>query len=106
MEAQFFALPQYLEQSRAQQRQAPPTSFPPDNMGFSGGPQMTPTPSQQPTMGRMPNGWPQHHPQQQQQQQSPFIGQAPQGFSNNINIQDLFGGAEWNAMIMDPGFRQ
>ena len=25
---------------------------------------------------------------------------------SNINIQDLFGGAEWNAMIMDPGFRQ
>jgi hypothetical protein len=74
-------------------------------MGFNGGPQMTSTPSQQPNMGRMPNGWPQHHPQQHQQQ-SPFIGQAPQGFSNNINIQDLFGGAEWNAMIMDPGFRQ
>jgi len=105
MEAQFFALPQYLEQSRAHQRQVPPTSFPPDNMGFNGGPQMTSTPSQQPNMGRMPNGWPQQHPQQHQQQ-SPFIGQAPQGFSNNINIQDLFGGAEWNAMIMDPGFRQ
>jgi hypothetical protein len=107
MEAQFFALPQYLEQSRAHQRQAPPTSFPPDNMGFNGGPQMTSTHSQQPNMSRMSNGWPQQHPQQQQQQQqSPFIGQAPQGFSNNINIQDLFGGAEWNAMIMDPGFRQ
>jgi hypothetical protein len=100
MEAQFFALPQYLEQSRAHQRHCPPTSFPPDNMGFNGGPQMTSNPSH---MGRMSNGWPQN---QQQQQQSPFIGQAPQGFSNDINIQDLFGGAEWNAMIMDPGFRQ
>ena len=72
---------------------------------------MTSTPSQQQqsNMGRMPNGWPQQqhpHQQQHQQQQSPFIGQAPPGFSNNINIQDLFGGAEWNAMIMDPGFRQ
>lgn len=102
MEAQFFALPSYLEQSRGQQRQVPPTSFPTDNMNFNGGPQMTPTPSQQPNMGRMSNGWPQH------QQQSPFNNgsQAPQNFSNNLNIQDLFGGAEWNAMIMDPGFRQ
>lgn len=103
MEAQFFALPPYLEQSRAQQLAGPPNSFPQDNVGFNGGPtaqQMASTPSQQPNMGRMPNGWP--------QQQSPFNGAggpAQQNF-NNINIQDLFGGAEWNAMIMDPGFRQ
>jgi hypothetical protein len=105
MEAQFFALPPYLEQSSSHQRHAPPTSFPQDSMGFNGGGQMTATPShQQNNMSRMPNGWPQH------QQQSPFgngvNGQAQQGFNNNINIQDLFGGAEWNAMIMDPGFRQ
>lgn len=111
MEAQFFALPPYLEQSRSQQQQqqqAPPTSFPYDNVSFGGnpaGPPMTPTPSQQPNgMTSMPNGWP--------QQQAPFGnsvgGQAQQQQQNfaNINIQDLFGGAEWNAQIMDPGFRQ
>jgi hypothetical protein len=114
MEAQFFALPPYLEQSSSNQRHAPPTSFPQsqDNIGFNGGgPQMTSTHSQHQhnnSMGRMPNGWPQH-----QHQQSLFgngvngQSQQQQGFSNsNINIQDLFGGAEWNAMIMDPGFRQ
>lgn len=102
MEAQFFALPPYLEQSSGQQRHAAPTSFPSDTVGFNNGPQMTSAPPQQHNMGRVPNGWPQH------QQQSPFNGggQGQQGFSNNINIQDLFGGAEWNAMIMDPGFRQ
>jgi len=107
MEAQFFALPPYLEQSRSQQRQGgPPTSFPSDNIGFNGGhaaPPMTSNPAQQQAnMGRMPSGW-------SHQQQSPFNGaggvQQQQDF-NNINIQDLFGGAEWNAMIMDPGFRQ
>jgi len=107
MEAQFFALPPYLEQSRSQQRHGPSTSFPPDNLGFNGGPAAPPMTSnpqqqQQANMGRMPNGWP-------HQQQSPFNGaggvQQQQDF-NNINIQDLFGGAEWNAMIMDPGFRQ
>ena len=51
-------------------------------------------------MGRMPNGWP------HQQPQPSFNGMQPQQDFNNINIQDLFGGAEWNAMIMDPGFRQ
>jgi hypothetical protein len=104
IEAQFFALPPYLEQSSGQQRHLPPTSFSPDNMGYNRGPHMTPAHSQQRNMGRMQNGWPQH------QQQAPFNGAGgqaqPQGFSNDINIQDLFGGAEWNAMIMDPGFRQ
>ena len=55
---------------------------------------------QQANMGRMPNGWP------HQQAQASFNGMQPQQDFNNINIQDLFGGAEWNAMIMDPGFRQ
>ncbi|KAM0719615.1 hypothetical protein Q7P37_003745 [Cladosporium fusiforme] len=114
MEAQFFALPPYLEQSRGpqQQPQAPPTSFPYDGVGFGGapaGPPMTPTPSQQPNgMGPMPNGWP---PQHHQQQASFNNGVGPQAQPQqqnfaNINIQDLFGGAEWNAQIMDPGFRQ
>lgn len=101
MEAQFFALPPYLEQSRSQQPGAAPTSFPSENLGFNAAPpaQMTSTPAQQPNgMGQMPHGW-----------QPPFEGgnggQGQQNF-NNINIQDLFGGAEWNAMIMDPGFRQ
>jgi hypothetical protein len=105
MEAQFFALPPYLEQSRSQQRNGPPASFPSDNVGFNGGPAlppMTPNPHQQQqhqaNMGRMTNGWP--------QQQPSFNGMQPQQDFNNINIQDLFGGAEWNAMIMDPGFRQ
>jgi len=105
MEAQFFALPPYLEQSRSQQRPGPPMSFPSDSIGFNGGPAappMTSNPTQQPqqtNLGGMPNGW-------SHQQQPPFNGMQPQQDFNNINIQDLFGGAEWNAMIMDPGFRQ
>ncbi|KAK6439026.1 Gypsy retrotransposon integrase-like protein 1 [Oleoguttula sp. CCFEE 5521] len=97
MEAQFFALPPYLEQGRSQQRQGQQqaaTSFPQNNRQFNNYGQM-----QQPGMQQIPNGWP--------QQQHTFGNNqsASQNFAN-INIQDLFGGAEWNAMIMDPGFRQ
>lgn len=116
MEAQFFALPPYLEQSRGGPQRPAPTSFPADGMGFGsgvgggggGGMPMTPTPNG--ALGSMPNGWP-----QQQQAFHPGAGAGGQqqqggggggGNFSNINISDLFGGAEWNAMIMDPGFRQ
>lgn len=80
MEAQFFALPPYIEQSLQQQ----------PNMGFAGGsgppfanggPQMGAS-----TAAQMPDGtaWP---------------GQ-PQ-----VNIGDIFGGAEWNQMLMSGGYQ-
>lgn len=106
MEAQFFALPPYLEQARQQQqRTSAPTSFPQDTSPFT--PNL-PGPRQSGMPQQMQNGWPGQQQQQQQQPPHPFSSQGNNNGQNlsNINIQDLFGGAEWNAMIMDPGFRQ
>lgn len=97
LEAQYFALPPYLEQARQQRQRQQPTSFPQGGVGMNG---MT---SSAQNMQQMSNGWPAHH------QQSGYTGggnATGQPDLSNINIQDLFGGAEWNAMIMDPGFRQ
>ena len=88
MEAQFFALPPYMEQARQQQHQA--TGFPRDSSAFSNGmPLSNGQPMQLPR-----NAW---HGQQQGFQQQPAF--------SDINIQELFGGAEWNPSIMDPGYR-
>jgi hypothetical protein len=81
LEAQFFALPPYIEQRQQAQRQG--INFGPVNFG-NNQPMGTPT-------TQMPNGWP------GQQQAMPQGG----GLSN-INIQDLFGGNEWNPMMMNP----
>lgn len=95
MEAQFFALPPYIQQPRRQQhrqmqQQHQPTSFPTAPMNFStNGPSIgTPAVMQMPN-GLTNDGW------------------TPQSIPNdmsNINIQDIFGGAEWNSMLMNPGF--
>jgi hypothetical protein len=106
MEAQFFALPPYLEQAQQQQRRHAPTGFPQDNAGGYRGMHLPGI--SHPSMQQVPNNWP-GNPHHQAAQSAFGAGQTPanQGQDyNNINIQDLFGGAEWNAMIMDPGFRQ
>ena len=81
LEAQFFALPPYIEQRQQAHQQG--VNFGPVNFGNN---QAMGTPTTQ-----MPNGWP------GQQQAMPQGG----GLSN-INIQDLFGGNEWNPMMMNP----
>ena len=86
MEAQFFALPPYIEQRQQQQQQqaAAPTS----NMGFDmslGGPRQA--------MGA-PNGW------------APQQGGVPQADAmSNINIQDIFGGSEWFGLNNPSGYQ-
>ena len=76
LEAQFFALPPYIEQQRQAQR--PSVNFA-NNTNY-GNNQTLGTP----TTTQMPNGWP---GSQQPMQQG--------GSMTNINIQDLFGGNEW-----------
>ncbi|KAI7103897.1 hypothetical protein KC365_g1409 [Hortaea werneckii] len=101
IEAQFMALPPFIQQQRQQSQPMPqqqPGNFSapaPDPMKFpnGGGQSMNTSPAM-----HMPNGtW---QPQQQQQQQMPGND------LSNINIQDVFGGAEWNSMLggMHPGF--
>jgi hypothetical protein len=82
LEAQFFALPPYIEQRQQAQRQG--VNFP-NGVNF-GNNQHIGTPTTQ-----MQNGW----PAQQQ-------GMPQGGGMSNINIQDLFGGTEWNPMMMNP----
>ena len=105
IEAQFFALPPYIEQRQQQrlqrhqqqqqqqhqqQLQNRAMTFPAGNMDFDNN-QVANNPAAQ-----MPNGvsnnW----------QNQPQMGQD----LSNINIQDIFGGAEWNPMLMNPDFRQ
>ncbi|KAI7523284.1 hypothetical protein KC331_g18759 [Hortaea werneckii] len=99
IEAQFMALPPFIQQQRQQSQSMPqqqPGGFSapaPDPMKFpnGGGQSMNTSP-----VMHMPNGtW---QPQQQQQM--------PGNDLSNINIQDVFGGAEWNSMLggMNPGF--
>ena len=98
MEAQFFALPPFIEQQRHQQQQQQMRGmtsqpqpqpgmggFPPGSAGGFGGQRLgTPT---------MPGGWP-----QQQHNQA-----LPPGDMTNINIQEIFSEAGWNPMLMNPG---
>ncbi|KXL41553.1 hypothetical protein M433DRAFT_77064 [Acidomyces richmondensis BFW] len=91
MEAQFFALPPYMDQRQQQPQQhrvAP--GFLPNAMNFGSG-SATSTPTSSVTMP--PGNWP--------SQQTSIPQEA--AFSN-INIQDIFGGSEWNPMIMGSGF--
>ncbi|KAK3725855.1 Gypsy retrotransposon integrase-like protein 1 [Vermiconidia calcicola] len=84
MEAQFFALPPYIEQRQQHHGLRYPQPY------TNGQAMGTPTPT-----SHMANGWP---GQQQTLQQG---GDMP-----NINIQDIFGGTEWNPMMMNPsGFQ-
>ena len=93
IEAQFFALPPYIEQRQHQQRQqqqqaqAQAMGFP-NGMAFNNGQQMNQQAAMQ--MQNDGNNW-------MQQAQN-------QGFGN-INIQDIFGGTEWNPMLMGHGFQ-
>ncbi|KAK5125333.1 hypothetical protein LTR85_000442 [Meristemomyces frigidus] len=96
MEAQFFALPPYIQQPRRQQRQMQqhqqhqPTSFQADAMNFGSNAQSMGTPTAMQMPNGMNGGW----------AQQPI----PNDMSN-INIQDIFGGSEWNSMLMNPGFQ-
>lgn len=93
MEAQFFALPPYIQQRQQQlhgPRQNMPTSYPTDASNFSNGPSVgTPT-SMQMSNGLSNGNWSNQQP-------------LPNDLTN-INIQDIFGGTEWNPMLMNPGF--
>ena len=93
MEAQFSALPPFIQHQRQRQNQQQqnahhqsqhhPTSFAAEPVSFTNGQSMgTPSPM------HMPGGnW--HN----------------QPDLSNINIQDIFGGAEWNPTLMNPGFQ-
>lgn len=81
LEAQFFALPPYIEQ-----RQQPPRS----GVNFAGGVNFANNQHLGTPTTQMSNGWP-------GQQQA-----MPQAALSNINIQDLFGGTEWAPMNMPP----
>ncbi len=78
IEAQYFALPPYLGQQQF-------SGVRPNDIGSN---QAMGTPS----VGQLPNGW----PGQQSMPQADDI--------SNINIQDIFGGTEWNPMLMN-GFQ-
>lgn len=97
MEAQFFALPPYIEQQRQQaqhhQQQQSGMRMPPETM-YSSASNLAGMNAVQ-----MPNGNGNWQTQNTMPQQQPDVG-------GNINIQDLFGGTEWNPMIMDLGYRQ
>ena len=81
LEAQFFALPPYIEQR--QQPQRPGVNF--ANVDFGGHSNAMGTPTTQVT-----NGWP-------TQQQG-----MPQGNMSGIDIGQLFGGNEWLPQMMNP----
>lgn len=99
MEAQYMPLPPYIQQQRQKAQQArqqsqmprPSATFP----GVSNGQAMSNSQSMDTsTSMHMPNGtW---------QPQQPM----PNDLSN-INIQDIFGGAEWNSMLggMNTGYQ-
>lgn len=96
IEAQFFALPPFIEQGQQQhQQQAVPQHMHPQARGMTYS-QAMPYSNGQPTSAapmQMPNGnW--------TGQQQPF-----QQDVSNINIQDLFGGTEWNPMFQHPGYQ-
>ena len=83
MEAQFFALPPYLDQRR--QHDELTMGYNNGSTDYNGQPMGTPTATSQ-----MPEGWPDSQPTMHQ------------GEMSNINIQDIFGGTEWNPMLMNP----
>ena len=74
LEAQFFALPPYIDQRQQH------------SMNYAGANFADGQPLGTPTTTQMPNGWPGHQ----------------QAMQQGINIQDIFGGTEWNPMMMNP----
>ncbi|KAK5110069.1 hypothetical protein LTR62_006314 [Meristemomyces frigidus] len=104
IEAQFFALPPYMQEQQRRQLQAQQQTQHPQNsnMGFASGNTMPSMRSGQNNL-QMPNGsqgngrdgtqW------LQQQQQSVLPNYS------SIDIQNLFGGSEWNPMLMGHGFQ-
>ncbi|EMD01125.1 hypothetical protein BAUCODRAFT_197012 [Baudoinia panamericana UAMH 10762] len=102
LEAQFFALPPYIEhkrqqqhehqQQQQQQQQQPPNTFSQQtNMGF-------------PNSALGFNSGQAMNAQGGMQLPSDTNWMSQQNNVGNINIQDIFGGAEWNSMFMNPGF--
>lgn len=96
IEAQYFALPPYIQERQQQLQQQHAQRHQPQQqhgMGFVSEP-MSFTNGQSsmgtPTTMQMPNGW---------------SGQQnmPQGPLSDINFQDLFGSADWNSMLMSSG---
>jgi hypothetical protein len=95
MEAQYFSLPPYIDQKQQPQyrQQQGGMGFPPGAINLSNGPPLNAAGALAMPNGGIPNGaWagPPNH---------------SQGGGPNINIQDIFGGAEWNSMMMGPGFQ-
>ncbi|KAK5130628.1 hypothetical protein LTR08_001887 [Meristemomyces frigidus] len=109
MEAQLFALPPYIQQQRQHQRQPqhprqqqhqhqhPSTSSSADALNFGGNGQSMGTPSAM----QLPNGMPNSNAMPSGSW--PAQQNAPNDLSN-INIQAIFGGAEWNPMLMNSGY--
>ena len=80
MEAQFFALPPFIDQRQQQHPEHP-------GVGYQGGNMSNGQPLGTPTTTQMPNGW------------SPQQGMPRGGDLSSINIQDIFSGTEWNPML-------
>lgn len=109
LEAQFFALPPYIEQRQGQHGGNGATG-PPQQQGFVSTPTGGMRPPQKalesfsmPTSMPMASGvdggqW--LRQQQQQAQQNAGMG-AGAGLGSDINIQEIFGGQEWNPMLMN-----
>ncbi|EME50244.1 hypothetical protein DOTSEDRAFT_68949 [Dothistroma septosporum NZE10] len=92
IEAQFYALPPYIEQGRSQQQQTPQQHQAPRGMSFPQSQYTNGQDQRTPQAMPLPNGtWP--------------AQQAFQQDLSNINIQDLFGGSEWNPMFQHPGYQ-
>ncbi|KAF2486513.1 fungal-specific transcription factor domain-containing protein [Neohortaea acidophila] len=117
IEAQFFALPPYLSSAAA-----PPQGTFGREADMAAHAQPHPQQQHQGVMGGQQqqamatNGWGQqqlpqhaqhahHHPQQQQQHMSsaPGLGGVG-GVAGDISLQELFGGPEWNSMLLN-GFQ-
>ncbi|KAK5728695.1 Gypsy retrotransposon integrase-like protein 1 [Elasticomyces elasticus] len=100
IEAQFFALPPYIEQRQQQQRQRQAQQAhalggfgTPNGMPFTNGHSI----NAQTAAMQMPPQNGAHEWMQQGQAQGQAFG--------NIDLQSLFGGAEWNPMLMGHGYQ-
>ncbi|KAK0362762.1 Gypsy retrotransposon integrase-like protein 1 [Friedmanniomyces endolithicus] len=112
IEAQYFALPPYIEQ-RQQQQQQQQRAHAMAGGGFAGLPftnggqvmgnaRMAAHQQQQQMASQLNGGVDGQEGNGNEWMQDGMLG--GYGGNININIQDLFGGAEWNPMVMGHGF--
>ncbi|KAK0944252.1 Gypsy retrotransposon integrase-like protein 1 [Friedmanniomyces endolithicus] len=112
IEAQYFALPPYIEQ-RQQQQQQQQRAHAMAGGGFAGLPftnggqvmgnaRMAAHQQQQQMASQLNGGLDGQEGNGNEWMQDGMLG--GYGGNININIQDLFGGAEWNPMVMGHGF--